>query len=81
MVREQDISTRRYMIKDITMTFTQDEANALFTAMCVRVNDFKEQMKQAVDGNTDRVLECAKLVNVMESTQMKLVDVGASFWC
>lgn len=51
------------MIKDITMTFTQDEANALFTAMCVRVNDFKEQMKQAgIDGNTDRVLECAKLV-------------------
>lgn len=40
MVREQDISTRRYMMKDITMTFTQDEANALFTAMCVRVNDF-----------------------------------------
>ena len=70
------------MIKDITMTFTQDEANALFTAMCVRVNDFKEQMKQAgIDGNTDMVLECAKLVNVMESTQMKLVDVGASFWC
>lgn len=28
------------MMKDITMTFTQDEANALFTAMCVRVNDF-----------------------------------------
>lgn len=53
-------------MKDITMTFTQDEANALFTAMCVRVNDFKEQMKQAgIDGNTDRVLECAKLVNVM----------------
>lgn len=32
-------------MKDITMTFTQDEANALFTAMCARVNDFKEQMK------------------------------------
>lgn len=47
-------------MKDITMTFTQDEANALFTAMYVRVNDFKEQMRQAgIDGNTDRVLECA----------------------
>lgn len=69
-------------MKDITMTFTQDEANALFTAMCARVNDFKEQMKQAgIDGNTDRVLECAKWVNVMESAQMKLVDAGASFWC
>lgn len=69
-------------MKDITMTFTQDEANALFTAMCVRVNDFKEQMKQAgIDGNADRVLECAKLVNVMESAQMKLIDAGASFWC
>lgn len=32
-------------MKDITMTFTQDEANALFTAMYARVNDFKEQMK------------------------------------
>ncbi len=69
-------------MKDITMTFTQDEANALFTAMCVRVDDFKEQMKQAgIDGNADRVLECAKLVNVMESAQMKLIDAGASFWC
>lgn len=39
-------------------------------------------MKQAgIDGNTDRVLECAKLVNAMESAQMKLVDAGASFWC
>ena len=53
-----------------------------YLRLCVRVNDFKEQMKQAgIDGNTDMVLECAKLVNVMESTQMKLVDVGASFWC
>lgn len=69
-------------MKNITMTFTQDEANALFTAMYVRVNDFKKQMKQAsIDGNTDRVLECAKLVNVMESAQMKLVNAGASFWC
>lgn len=27
------------------------------------------------------VLECAKLVNVMESAQMKLIDADASFWC
>lgn len=30
-------------MKDITMTFTQDEANALFTAMYVRVMILKSK--------------------------------------
>ena len=69
-------------MKDITVTFTQDEANALFTAMCCRVDEFTGQMKAAGSkGNTRRVLECAKWIEIMKSAQDKLMNKGATFWC
>lgn len=68
-------------MENVTIIFTQDEVNALFTAICVRVNDFTEQMKQAgINGDTNRVLECAKLISIMESAQMKLIDKYI-IWC
>lgn len=69
-------------MKDITVTFSQDEANALFTAMCSRVDDFTALMEAAGSkGNARRVLECAKWIEIMKSAQNKLMNKGATLWC
>lgn len=70
------------MSKDITVTLTQEEANALFTAMTGKLDDFDKQIKEAgKKGNTRRVLECAKWIEIMKSAKEKLFDKGATFWC
>lgn len=62
------------MNKDITVTLTQEEANALFTAMVGKLDDFDEQIKEAgKKGNSRRVIECG--------AKEKLMDKGATFWC
>lgn len=70
------------MSKDITVTLTQEEANALFTAMVGKLDDFDEQIKEAgKKGNSRRVLECAKWIEIMNRAKEKLFDKGATFWC
>lgn len=70
------------MNKDITVALTQDEANALFTAIVGKLDDFDVQIKEAGKrGNSRRVLECAKWIEIMNSAKEKLMDKGATFWC
>lgn len=70
------------MSKDITVTLTQEEANALFTAMAGKLDDFDEQIEEAgKKGNLRRVLECAKWIEIMNGAKEKLMDKGATFWC
>lgn len=70
------------MDKEITVKLTQEEANALYTAMVCRIDDFNEQMKEAGKvGNAGRVLECAKWIQLMEGARDKLFSAGATLWC
>lgn len=70
------------MNKDITVTLTQEEANALYTAMVGKLDDFDEQIKEAgKKGNSRCVLECAKWIEIMNSAKEKLFDKGATLWC
>lgn len=70
------------MGKDIIVILTQEEANALFTAMIGKLDDFDEEIKEAgKKGNSRRVLECAKWIEIMNSAKEKLWDKGATLWC
>lgn len=70
------------MDKDITITLTQDEAAALFTATSAKIDGFREQMSEAgVKKDETRVLECAKWIETMKAAQIKLLNNGARFCC
>lgn len=70
------------MSKDITVTLTQEEANALFTAIIGKLDDFDQDIKEACKKeNSRRVLECAKWIEIMDSAKEKLLSNGATLWC
>lgn len=68
--------------KLITVTVTQSEANALFTCTTARLDYFTQELKAAgKEGNSARVLEISKWMEIMKSAMNKLTDSGARFWC
>lgn len=69
-------------MNDISVTLTQNEANALFTTIVHKIDDFNNLVKEAgTKGDVDRVIQLSKTINDMKSAQDKLFNSGARFWC
>lgn len=61
-----------------SIEFTQAEANALLIQTVGRLDHFDEELKEAGrKGDANRVLEVAKVITVLKSSNEKLLNAGA----